>query len=57
MPTAQLTMEETRYNEGVQAVKTGACLVLSSPFVSLVPMMVGLRIGGSLMRPRLGDFA
>jgi hypothetical protein len=24
VPTAQLTMEETRYNEGVQAVKTGA---------------------------------
>jgi hypothetical protein len=24
VPTAQLTMEETRYNEGVQAVKTDA---------------------------------
>ena len=48
--------EETGYNENVQAVKTGARMVRFSPLVSLVPMIVGLYIGGSLMRPRLGDY-
>jgi hypothetical protein len=55
-PMAQFVMEETRYNKGVQAVKTGARMVRFSPLVSLVPMIVGLCIGGSLMRPRLGDY-